>query len=204
MGSRPVLNDSRPRGLMVGQVVMHALGPRARGSSQFGEAWGLQSSDRPRWPGLVWLTARFCVLTAPAFVCGRSFSDPSTVRGRSVSCAARIGHGCPLGDAARPTQGAHSSRRSIRTPQGVDRGAAWATLRCLAAHQRRRLPRPPPWLHIFLGGATTAQVRLPHDSAVKLPPRMLLSAGRHNTAFSGRRIAKESPDNTASIERSTP
>ena len=79
--------------------------------------------------------------------------------------------------------------------------------RLYAAEQRTNgadFLAPPPWLHIFLGGATTAQVRLPHDSAVKFPPRMLLFAGRHNTAFSCRRVAKGSPDKTASIERSTP
>ena len=184
------------------QVAMHALGLRARGSRWFGQARVLQPSVLPRWLGLVWAVVRSYAQTAPAFACVHSSSGPTTVRGRTVSCAARNGHGCPLGNAAHPTQGAHSSRRSIRTPQGVDRGAV--TLCCFAAHKRRRLPRPPPWLHLFLGGATTAQVRLPHDSAVKLPPRMLLSAGRHNTAFSGRRVAKESPDNTASIERSTP
>ena len=189
---------------MVGLAMMHSEGSRAQGCSEFGEARVLRPSLLPRWLGLVWAAVRSYAQTAPAFACVHSSSDPNTVRGRTVTCAARNGHGCPLGNVAHPTQVAHSSRRSIRTPQGVDRGAAWATPCCFAAHQRRRLPRPPPWLHIFLGGATTAQVRLPHDSAVKLPPRMLLSAGRHNTAFSGRRVAKESPDNTASIERSTP
>lgn len=189
---------------MVGLAMMHAEGSRAQGCSEFGEARVLRPSLLPRWLGLVWAAVRSYAQTAPAFACVRASSDPSTVRVRSVSCAARSGHGCPLGNAAHLTQGAHSSRRSIRTPQGVDRGAARATLCCLASHQRRRLPRPPPWLHIFLGGATTAQVRLPHDSAVKFPPRMLRSAGRHNTAFSGRGVAKESPDKTASIERSTP
>ena len=189
---------------MVGLAMMHAEGSRAQGCSEFGEARVLRPSLLPRWLGLVWAAVRSYAQTAPAFACVRASSDPSTVRVRNVSCAARSGHGCPLGNAAHLTQGAHSSRRSIRTPQGVDRGAARATLCCLASHQRRRLPRPPPWLHIFLGGATTAQVRLPHDSAVKFPPRMLRSAGRRNTAFSCRRVAKGSPDKTASIERSTP
>ena len=185
-------------------MAIRDLGLRARGSRRFGEARVLQSPVRRRWLGLVWAAVRSYAQTAPAFACVHSSSDPNTLRGRTASGAARNDHGCPLGNEAHPTQDSHSSRRSIRTPQGVDRGAAWATLCCLAAHQRRRLPRPPPWLHLFLGGATTAQVRLPHDSAVKFPPRMLRSAGRHNTAFSGRGVAKESPDKTASIERSTP
>ena len=124
-------------------MAMHALGLRARGSRWFGQARVLQPSVLPRWLGLVWAVVRSYAQTAPAFACVHSSSDPNTVRGRTVSCAARNGHGCPLGNVAYPTKVAHSSRRSIRTPQGVDRGAAWATLCCFAAHQRRRLPRPP-------------------------------------------------------------
>ena len=126
---------------MVGLAMMHAEGSRAQGCSEFGEARVLRPSLLPRWLGLVWAVVRSYAQTAPAFACVRASSDPSTVRVRSVSCAARSGHGCPLGNAAHLTQGAHSSRRSIRTPQGVDRGAV--TLCCFAAHKRRRLPRPP-------------------------------------------------------------
>ena len=127
---------------MVGLAMMHAEGSRAQGCSEFGEARVLRPSLLPRWLGLVWAAVRSYAQTAPAFACVHSSSDPNTLRGRTASGAVRNGHGCPRGNAAHPTQGAHSSRRSIRTPQGVDRGAAWATLCCLAAHQRRRLPRP--------------------------------------------------------------
>ena len=151
---------------MVGLAMMHAEGSRAQGCSEFGEARVLRPSLLPRWLGLVWAVVRSYAQTAPAFACVRASSDPSTVRVRSVSCAARSGHGCPLGNAAHLTQGAHSSRRSIRTPQGVDRGAAWATLCCLAAHQRRRLPRPPPWLHLFLAFLLGPYPQIPTLNAV--------------------------------------
>ena len=151
---------------MVGLAMMHAEGSRAQGCSEFGEARVLRPSLLPRWLGLVWAVVRSYAQTAPAFACVHSSSDPNTMRGRTATCAARNGHGCPLGNVAYPTQVAHSSRRSIRTPQVVDRGAAWATRRCFAAHQRRRLPRPPPWLHLFLAFLLGPYPQIPTLNAV--------------------------------------
>ena len=87
---------------MVGLAMMHSEGSRARGSSEFGEARFLQPSVLPRWLGLVWAVVRSYAQTAPAFACVHSSSGPNTVRGRTVSCAARSAHERPQRNEARP------------------------------------------------------------------------------------------------------